>query len=441
MATAIENYEQLARKIDTQLTSSFESHSSRSFALFNARAIDASGIHEGFWLVVRDGLIHETGWDGVDTSAFTELEISRHTAKAFEQACERANIAPHLRFNAQGKTLVPGFVDIHSHGGWGHAFDDSTPTDHTAFLTARACHLYNGTTRQVASLITNPLPTMVKNLKVVAQLTRRRPDVLGSHLEGPFISPLHKGAHDPACLIPPHADAVDELVRAADGTLRQITLAPELEDGQQAVRQFACAGVVPAIGHSDMNYEQAQEAIRGGARILTHIFDAMNGLHHRNPGPIPAAVENPQMMIELINDGFHVQTPMVRLVFRLAPHRICLVTDAMAATGCPDGHYKLGELDVNVVNSHARLVSNGAIAASTLTLSQAVKNAVSEGIPVVQAVEAATLTPARALGLDRVNSVTEAPLGLLAPGFAADFNLCDNLLSVEKVWVAGIPVR
>lgn len=119
MATAIENYEQLARKIDTQLTSSFESHSSRSFALFNARAIDASGIHEGFWLVVRDGLIHETGWDGVDTSAFTELEISRYTAKAFEQACERANIAPHLRFNAQGKTLVPGFVDIHSHGGWG----------------------------------------------------------------------------------------------------------------------------------------------------------------------------------------------------------------------------------------------------------------------------------------------------------------------------------
>ena len=441
MATAIENYEQLARKIDTQLTSSFESHSSRSFALFNARAIDASGIHEGFWLVVRDGLIHETGWDGVDTSTFTELEISRHTAKAFEQACERANIAPHLRFNAQGKTLVPGFVDIHSHGGWGHAFDDSTQDDPTAFLTARACHLYNGTTRQVASLITNPLPTMVKNLKVVAEQTRRRPDVLGSHLEGPFISPLHKGAHDLACLIPPHADVVDELVRAADGTLRQITLAPELEGGQQAVRQFARAGVVPAIGHSDMNYEQAQEAIRGGARILTHIFDAMNGLHHRNPGPIPAAVENPQMMIELINDGFHVQSPLVRLVFQLAPHRICLVTDAMAATGCPDGHYKLGELDVNVVNSHARLVSNGAIAASTLTLSQAVKNAVSEGIPVVQAVEAATLTPARALGLDRVNSVTEAPLGLLAPGFAADFNLCDNLLSVEKVWVAGIPVR
>ena len=436
------NFEQRALQIDTALTSALaNSEQQRDIAIFNARGIDASGIHEGFWLVARNGRIEETGWNGVDTSTFTEENIAANTSHAFEAACKRAHISPEHRLDAQGKTLVPGYIDIHSHGGWGHAFDDSTPTDHTAFLTARACHLYNGTTRQVASLITNPIPKLEQNLEIVAQECARRPDVLGSHLEGPFISPLHKGAHDPACLLAPKPQVVDKLLEAAHGTLRQITLAPELEGGQEAVRRFAHAGVVSAIGHSDMDYEQAQEAIRGGARLLTHIFDAMNGLDHRNPGPIPAAVENPQMMIELINDGFHVQTPMVRLAFRLAPHRICLITDAMAATGCPDGPYKLGELDVTVVNSHARLVSNGAIAASTLTLAQAVKNAVAAGIPIVAAVEAATLSPARALGLDRANSVSEAPLGLLAPGFAADFNLCDNLLSVEKVWVAGIPVR
>lgn len=436
------NFEQLSLQIDTALTSALaDSEQQRGIAIFNARGIDASGIHEGFWLVARNGHIEETGWNSVDTSTFTEESIVTNTSHAFEQACKRWHISPEHRLDAQGKMLVPGYIDIHSHGGWGHAFDDSTPTDHTAFLTARACHLYNGTTRQVTSLITNPIPKLEQNLEIVAQECARRPDVLGSHLEGPFISPLHKGAHDPACLLAPQPQVVDKLLEAAHGTLRQITLAPELEGGQEAVRHFAHAGVVSAIGHSDMDYEQAQEAIRGGARLLTHIFDAMNGLHHRNPGPIPAAVENPQMMIELINDGFHVQTPMVRLVFRLAPHRICLITDAMAATGCPDGPYKLGELDVTVVNSHARLVSNGAIAASTLTLAQAVKNAVAAGISIVDAVEAATLSPARALGLDRANSVSEAALGMLAPGFAADFNLCDNLLSVEKVWVAGIQVR
>ena len=169
----------------------------------------------------------------------------------------------------------------------------------------------------------------------------------------------------------------------------------------------------------------------------------MNGSHHREPGPIPAAVEDPRVTIELINDGFHVQNPMVRLGFGFAPHRTAFVTDAMAATDCPDGHYLLGALDVDVIDGHARLVSNGAIAGSTLTLEKAVQRAVLElGFTPADAVEAATLTPAKAFGFDRANPVTKQPLGLLAPGYAADVLLLDPATwSVTHVWCDARPLR
>lgn len=169
---------------------------------------------------------------------------------------------------------------------------------------------------------------------------------------------------------------------------------------------------------------------------MTHMFNAMNGLHHREPGPIPAAVEDSRVTVELINDGFHVQDPMVRLGFGFAPHRIAFVTDAMAATDCPDGHYLLGALDVNVIDGHVRLASNGAIAGSTLTLEKAVQRAVLElGFTPTDAVEAATLIPAKTFGFDRANPVTKQPLGLLAPGYAADVLLINPAIwAVEHVW-------
>ena len=273
------------------------------------------------------------------------------------------------------------------------------------------------------SLITNPVDVICNNIRAVrAKMKTGRPDILGCHLEGPFLALARKGAHDPECLKDPVPEIVDEMMEASGaangrpGCIRQITIAPELPHGISAIRRFAAAGVVPAVGHCEAGYGAAKAGFDAGAGIMTHMFNAMNGLHHRKPGPIPAAVEDPRVTIELINGGFHVQDPMVSLSFRFAPHRTAFVTDAMAATDCPDGACKLGALDVNVVDGHARLVSNGAIAGSTLLLETAVRRAVNElGLSPVDAVEAATLTPARAFGFDRSNAVTGAPRPVSPP--------------------------
>ena len=391
-------------------------------AVRGARKVDACGVQDHFWLTAVDGVIVATGTDD----------------EAFESACRSIGLDPADEtaiIDAAGQLITPGYVDIHAHGAWEHSFDDGPE----GIDIARAGHAVHGTTRQVLSLITNPIDVICANLKNVRAKMDERPDVLGAHLEGPFLALARKGAHDPECLKDPVPELVDELLGAADGCIRQITIAPELPHGISAIKQFTKAGVVPAVGHCDADYETAKAGFDAGAGIMTHMFNAMNGLHHRKPGPIPAAVEDPRVTIELINDGFHVQDPMVKLGFEFAPHRTAFVTDAMAATDCPDGPYKLGALDVNVVDGHARLVSNGAIAGSTLLLEVAVQRAVNElGISPVDAVEAATLAPARAFGYDKPNAVTGAPLGLLAPGYAADLLLTDpSSWTVNQVWCAG----
>ncbi|KFI93382.1 N-acetylglucosamine-6-phosphate deacetylase [Bifidobacterium saguini DSM 23967] len=422
------------QEIVSRVTAALEGKPS-PVAICNARKVDARGEQSGYW-VVSDA-------NGAITAAGTDEQ-------AFAKACAAAGIDPdgETVLDAAGRILAPGYVDIHAHGAWEKSFDDGSD----GIDVARAGHAVHGTTRQVLSLITNPLDVICRNIRTVAdKMASGRPDILGCHLEGPFLALARKGAHDPNCLKDPVPEIVDEMLEASGadashgklGCIRQITIAPELPHGLSAISQFAAAGVVPAVGHCDADYETAQAGFNAGAGIMTHMFNAMNGLHHREPGPIPAAVEDPRVTIELINDGFHVQNPMVKLGFGFAPHRIAFVTDAMAATDCPDGAYKLGALDVNVVDGHARLVSNGAIAGSTLLLEGAVSRAVNElGISPVAAVEAATLTPAKAFGFDKPNEVTGAPIGLLAPGFAADFNLIDpTSWKVEQVWCAGRKIK
>lgn len=322
--------------------------------------------------------------------------------------------------------LVPGYVDIHCHGGGGAAFADGAK----AARTALAYHRRHGTTRSVLSLVTAGIEELTGQVRALAQFCTAEPLVLGIHLEGPFLSPDHRGAHDESLLTSPEPADVDALVAAAQGHLAQVTIAPELPGARAAIERFRRAGVRVAVGHSAVDYEQAGAAFDAGASILTHAFNAMQPIHHRAPGPVLAAVEHPDVTCEVINDGVHVHPRVVRLLHDLAGQNVAYVTDAMAAAGGPDGAYELGGLAVTVTDGVPRLDETGSIAGSTLTMDAAVRQAVQIGIPLPDAVTAATITPARALGLAH-------RFGALAPGYAADAVLLDPELGVEQVWADG----
>ena len=322
--------------------------------------------------------------------------------------------------------LVPGYVDIHCHGGGGAAFADGAK----AARTALAYHRRHGTTRSVLSLVTAGIEELTGQVRALAPFCTAEPLVLGIHLEGPFLSPDHRGAHDESLLTSPEPADVDALVAAAQGHLAQVTIAPELPGARAAIERFRRAGVRVAVGHSAVDYEQAGAAFDAGASILTHAFNAMQPIHHRAPGPVLAAVEHPDVTCEVINDGVHVHPRVVRLLHDLAGQNVAYVTDAMAAAGGPDGAYELGGLAVTVTDGVPRLDETGSIAGSTLTMDAAVRQAVQIGIPLPEAVTAATITPARALGLAH-------RFGALAPGYAADAVLLDPELGVEQVWADG----
>ncbi|OCG72697.1 N-acetylglucosamine-6-phosphate deacetylase [Microbacterium sediminis] len=324
-----------------------------------------------------------------------------------------------------GATLTPGFIDIHGHGGGGAAFDDGAD----AIRTARALHRAHGTTRAVVSLVTAPIDRLAERVAVVAELAATDPGILGSHLEGPFLDPGHNGAHDPALLRDPTPADLGRLLEAGRGTVRQVTIAPERPGGIDAVRLVVGTGAAAAIGHTDADAETALAAINAGATILTHAFNAMRPIHHRDPGPIPVAARDERVTLELIADGVHVRDEVMRMLFASAPGRVALVTDAMAAAGMADGAYVLGALDVDVTGGVARVRDSGAIAGSTLTQDAALRRAVAFGAPLADAVDALTAVPARAVG--------RADLGSLREGAAADAVLLDADLRVRAVWAAG----
>jgi N-acetylglucosamine-6-phosphate deacetylase len=333
--------------------------------------------------------------------------------------------------DAGGSYLTPGFIDIHCHGGNGAAFDDGAD----AIRTALSVHRSHGTTRSVISLVSADHESLRQNLTVIAGLSAADPLILGSHLEGPFLDAAFKGAHSPSALRNPTPHEITELLDAAAGTLRQITLAPELDGAMAAITQLTNASVTVAIGHTSADYEQTLAAFDTGATLLTHAFNAMNGIHHREPGPVTAAFGRESVMLEVINDGVHVHPDVVKMLFASAPGRVALVTDAMAATCASDGHYVIGSLDVTVTDGVARLSDSGSIAGSTLTMDAAVRRAITEvGVSVPQAVAAATAVPARAIG-------RSGDLGSLAAGFAADAVLLDADFRVQAVWAAGRELR
>jgi N-acetylglucosamine-6-phosphate deacetylase len=326
--------------------------------------------------------------------------------------------------DAAGRVLTPGFVDIHLHGGGG----TDTSEGPEALPALLAAHRAHGTTRTVLSLVSAPVGDLVHALRALAPVVRADPLLIGVHLEGPFLSPDARGAHDPSALTTPTPREVAALLEAAGGTLAQITIAPERPGALEAVAAFVDGGVRVAVGHTTADLAVAGAAFDAGASLLTHTFNAMPVLAHREPGPIGAALERPGVVLELIADGLHVHPIVVAALFRMAPGRVALITDAMAAAGVGDGEYRLGSLDVTVRDGAARLAS-GSLAGSTLTLDAAVRTAVHAGVPLEEAVLAATATPARAIG--------RPDLGTLEVGSPADAVLLSEALEVDAVWAEG----
>lgn len=366
--------------------------------------------------IVDDGEIVDDGWVRIESGVVTARGSGADWAPA-DVVVDAEEVA------GPGALLTPGFIDIHGHGGAGAAFDDGVE----AIRTGRALHREHGTTRAVVSLVTGSLDALARSVAVVADLTETDADILGSHLEGPFLDPGHHGAHEPSLLRHPTRDDVARLLDAGRGTVRQVTIAPELPGGLDAIRQIVAAGAAAAVGHTDADAAMAVAAFEAGASILTHAFNAMPGIHHRAPGPVLAAANDHRVVLEAIADNVHLDPHVIKLVFDSAPGRVALITDAMAAAGSADGHYDLGTVSVTVEHGVARADDTGSIAGSTLTQDVALQRAVQAGVPVVDAVRALTRTPARAIGRG-------AELGGLSAGMLGDAVLLDAELHVARVW-------
>ncbi|MFD2417823.1 N-acetylglucosamine-6-phosphate deacetylase [Amycolatopsis pigmentata] len=339
---------------------------------------------------------------------------------------------PGERLDLAGALVVPGFIDTHCHGGGGGSFSSAETKEIIRAITA---HRRHGTTTMLASLVSEPIRSLVNQQAVLRELVEDG-ELAGIHLEGPFLAAARCGAHDPALLREPDAATVDALLHAGHGAVRMVTLAPELTGGVRAVRQLVEAGVIAAIGHTDGTEEQIRPAIDAGATVGTHLFNGMRPLHHREPGPIGALLDDERVTIELICDLVHVHPTALRLAAKYVGRgRTVLISDAMSATDAADGRYRLGRLEVDVRDGVATVAETGSLAGSTLTMDVAFRNLVrAAGLGIPDAVRATSGRPAELLGIaDRTGS--------LRTGLAADLVVLDEDLRPVRVlrrgeWVA-----
>ena len=345
------------------------------------------------------------------------------TKKARGTRCERLKL--------DGYTLAPGFVDLHTHGAAGVDFVEASAEE---FETAMAHYLAHG----VTSLLVSIYPTSwAKSLKVLDRISSYirqgygRGVAFGIHLEGPFVSPARPGALPKSCFRSPSLKDLRKLLAAGDGLVRTMTLAPELKGAGGLIRFCQKNKVVPAFGHSNADYGETCGAITGGIRYATHLFNAMNGIHHRSPGAVTALLEDPRVAVEVISDGHHVQPPALRLINRLkSEDRVILVSDSTHPCGLKNGRYRFAGAEVYLRDGVVRQ-KNGTLAGSALTLERALAVQVKEvGTPLEKAIRYCTKNPASAVGASR-------RLGSIAPGRSADLVLLDPKFRVKATWLKG----
>lgn len=328
-----------------------------------------------------------------------------------------------------GALVIPGLVDIHVHGCAGADFSDG---DYAGLVRMARYLARRGVTSFAPASMTLPYDALDTAFRTAARLHREGladgARLMGIQMEGPFLSREKRGSQNPAYLRLPEWDSFLRLYDAAEGLLRIVDVAPELPGAVEFTRR-ASEKCRVSVAHTAAGYDQAAAVFDAGATHLTHLFNAMSGIHHRHPGPIGAASERENVTAELICDGIHVHPSAVRMAFRLFPGRICLISDALRCCGMADGSYSLGGQEILLSGGVARL-TGGAIAGSAADLYQCMRRAVSFGIPREQAVWAATALPARVIG-------RESETGAIADGRAADFVICGGELEPEAVYLGG----
>ena len=337
-------------------------------------------------------------------------------------------------------TVVPGFVDVHIHGAGGHDVMEANTRalDRIAATVARY-----GTTSLVATTVTAPVDETCRSLEGIARYIRSHEqpkdteekgrlaaEFVGIHLEGPFISKARRGVHPPDAIARPSVEVLQKFFDAADGLVKIVTIAPEIPGARELIEHAVAAKVVVAIGHTDADYDQARAAIQAGARHAVHMFNAMRPFTHRDPGVVGAILTDPEVTAEVIADGVHVAGPTIQVLLGCKGFdAVLLASDGIAATGMPDGNYRLGNFEVAVKDGVARN-SEGKLAGSTLTLDRALRYLVALGVPLKDAVRMATVLPARRLGL-------AGKKGVIAVGADADLVALTPDLRVAGVMTRG----
>ncbi len=336
-----------------------------------------------------------------------------------------------VRVDMRGATLVPGFIDLHVHGGGGF----SLATNHAEEIRSYARWVVrHGVTSFLATICAEsvaPAMGFVRTAASVAGAIEGGATLLGINLEGPFVSPDRGGALPASWISLPDGRILEELLEAAEGNLRLMTVAPEVGGAGDLMRKLIERGIVVSVGHSDSDYAGALAAFRSGASHVTHAFNAMRQFHHRDPGPIGAALESPGVTIEMIADGVHLHPAAVRLlVGSFGAGRIALVTDGVAPAGLDGGVFRIGEREARLREGRM-LLDDGTIAGSAATMDGVVRNLVTWNVAgLADAVTMASAVPARVLGLAQRK-------GRLATGFDADIVALDDDLNVIQTWVGG----
>ncbi|KIL36871.1 N-acetylglucosamine-6-phosphate deacetylase [Cohnella kolymensis] len=381
--------------------------------IHNGRIVTPNGMIEKGWIRFNDGIIEEIG--------SSPAHEDRGTAHVLD---------------AQGGWVLPGFIDVHVHGGAGHDFMDADVEGLNEITRFHAAH---GTTGILATSLTasrDDLTGVLERISSYMSAPMPYAQVLGVHFEGPFISEKWKGAQNPAHIVPPQLDWLEDWAARFPGIIKIQTLAPETDGALDYIEGLARHGIVPSCGHTDATYEQITAAADRGLRHAVHAFNAMKIFHHREPGTVGAVLTDDRIIAEVIADGHHVHPAGIKLLHSAkGTDNLILVTDAMAAAGMPDGDYNLGGLPVRMTCGVARLKEGDSLAGSTLNMISAVRFLVREvGVPVEQASRMASSNPARQLGIAHQTGTLEA-------GKRADILLLNDALELQKVWIGGREIQ